>query len=57
MDKKIYVVTIDEEFEKARMPGAKDLKPRRKRQRPWPTKGIPFQRMLMRLRQKVEREK
>lgn len=28
---KIYVVTIDEEFEKARTPGAKDVKKRKKR--------------------------
>jgi len=26
--KQVYVVTLDEEFEKARKPGAKDRKPR-----------------------------
>lgn len=31
---KIYVVTIDEEFEKSRTLGAKDTKPRKKRA-PW----------------------
>ena len=31
---KVYVVTIDEEFEKSRTPGAKDTKPRKKRA-PW----------------------
>ena len=28
---KIYITTIDEEFEKARKPGAKDIKKRKKR--------------------------
>jgi hypothetical protein len=28
---KIYVVSIDEEFEKSRKPGAKDIKPRKKK--------------------------
>jgi len=31
MDKKIYVVTIDEEFVKSRKPGAKDIKKRKQR--------------------------
>jgi len=35
MERLIEVTTIDEEFEKARIPGAKDVKKRRKRGLTW----------------------
>jgi len=38
---KIYIVTIDEEFEKARTLGATDTKPRKKRKL-WHPKPFPF---------------